>query len=117
MPRTASLANMDVGELLDLRKRVDATLSRRRGELEKQLAQLPTSTGAVRVGRGRRGISVLKGRKVAAKYRGPSGETWAGRGAKPRWLIAAMKEGGKKLDEFLIEKSTGGEPKKRRAKR
>src|SRR5438093_8835840 len=118
MARKTNLTNMDVGELLELQERVDATLVQRRSELEKQLAQLGgTSTGAVRVGRGRRGISVLKGRKVAAKYRGPSGETWAGRGAKPRWLIAAMKEGGKKLDEFLIEKSTGGEPKKRRAKR
>src|SRR5262249_17421122 len=28
-------------------------------------------------------------------------ETWAGRGAKPRWLVAAIK-GGKKLDDFLI---------------
>src|SRR5262249_27239196 len=50
------------------------------------------------------GRSVLKGRKVPPKYRGPSGETWAGRGARPRWLVAAIK-GGKKLDDFLIDKS------------
>jgi DNA-binding protein H-NS len=40
---------------------------------------------------------------VPPKYRGPNGETWAGRGAKPRWLVAAMKKG-KKLDSFLIHK-------------
>jgi DNA-binding protein H-NS len=32
------------------------------------------------------------------------GETWAGRGATPRWLVAAMKETGKKRDDFLIDK-------------
>jgi DNA-binding protein H-NS len=35
---------------------------------------------------GRAGGSALRGKKVAPKYRGPPGETWAGRGAKPRWL-------------------------------
>lgn len=59
------------------------------------------------------GRSVLKGRKVPPKYRSPSGETWAGRGAKPRWLIAAIKRG-KKLDDFLIDKSAR---KRRRSKR
>jgi DNA-binding protein H-NS len=116
MPRT-SLTNMDVGQLLELRTRIDATLVQRRGDLEKQLAELGTSTGAVSVGRGRRGVSVLRGRKVAPKYRGPDGETWAGRGAKPRWLVAAMKDSGKKLEEFLIERSPGAGQKKRRMKR
>jgi hypothetical protein len=37
--------------------------------------------------------SALKGRKVPPKYRSPSGETWAGRGARPRWLVAAIKGG------------------------
>jgi DNA-binding protein H-NS len=47
--------------------------------------------------------SSLKGKKVPPKYRSAKGETWAGRGAKPRWLVAAIK-GGKKLDDFLIDK-------------
>ena len=46
----------------------------------------------------------MKGRKVAPKYRGPGGETWAGRGARPRWLTALMKQG-RKIDEFAINKS------------
>jgi DNA-binding protein H-NS len=113
MARTASLTSMDVGQLLELRQRVDAALVQRRGDLEKQLRQLGTLRDGARIGRGRRGVSALKGRKVAAKYRGPSGETWAGRGAKPRWLVAAMKEQGKKLEDFLIHKGT----KRRRAKK
>ena len=50
---------------------------------------------------GTRGANSLKGRKVPPKDRGASGETCSGRGAKPRWLVAAMKNG-KKLDYFLI---------------
>jgi DNA-binding protein H-NS len=36
-------------------------------------------------------------------YRGRSGETWAGRGAKPRWMVEALKKG-KKMESFLIKK-------------
>jgi DNA-binding protein H-NS len=41
---------------------------------------------------------------VPAKYRGPGGETWAGRGARPRWLTALIKQG-RKLEEFAIDKA------------
>jgi DNA-binding protein H-NS len=41
-------------------------------------------------------------RKVAAKYRDPStGDTWSGRGLKPKWLSAAL-EAGRTLDEFAL---------------
>jgi DNA-binding protein H-NS len=96
-----NLSGMSVEALMDLRKRVDEMLHERRAELQRQLERMAVVGGA-RVVRG--GGSVLKGRKVPPKYRGPSGETWAGRGAKPRWLVAAIK-GGKKLDDFLIDKS------------
>ena len=58
----------------------------------------------------------MKGRKVPPKYRSRSGETWAGRGAKPTWLVAAIK-GGKRLDDFLIDKSARKGWRKRRSKR
>ena len=35
---------------------------------------------------------------VAAKYRGPNGETWSGRGLTPRWLSALLAEGKTKQD-------------------
>jgi DNA-binding protein H-NS len=106
-----------VEALMDLRKRVDETLHKRRAEIEKQLERMGRAIGVVggaRVVRG--GGSPLRGRKVSPKYRGPSGETWAGRGAKPRWLVAAIK-GGKKLDDFLIDKSARKGRRKRRSKR
>lgn len=42
------------------------------------------------------------GKKVAAKYRDPaSGQTWTGRGLKPKWLQAALGTG-KTLDDFAL---------------
>ena len=110
MPKV-NLSGMTVEALMDLRQRIDETLHRRRAELQQQLAAL----GVTRVVR-RGGGSALKGRKVPPKYRGPSGETWAGRGARPRWLVAAIKRG-RKLDDFLIDKTARKGRRKRRSKR
>ena len=112
-----NLSGMSVEALMDLRKRVDEMLHERRAEIEKQLERMDRAiavVGGARVVRGRG--SALKGKKVPPKYRGPSGETWAGRGARPRWLVAAIK-GGKKLDDFLIDKSARKGRRKRRSKR
>ena len=116
MPKL-NLSGMTVEALMDLRERVDETLLKRRAEFEKQLERMNRTiavAGGTSVVRG--GRSVLKGSKVPPKYRSPSGETWAGRGARPRWLVAAIR-GGKKLDDFLIDKSAGKGRKKRRSKR
>ena len=106
-----NLSGMTVEALMDLREQVDETLLKRRAEIEQRLERIAVVGGAriVRVGG-----SALRGRKVPPKYRGPSGETWAGRGAKPRWLVDALKRG-KKLDHFLIDRSAG--KGKRRSKR
>jgi len=112
-----SLSGMTVEALMDLRKRVDEMLHRHRAEIEQQLEKLSRTVavvGGARVVRG--GGSALRGRKVPPKYRGHSGETWAGRGAKPKWLVDAIK-GGKKLDDFLIHKSARKGRRKRRSKR
>ena len=39
---------------------------------------------------------------VAAKYRGPNGESWSGRGLMPRWLSALVSQG-QTRDDFLIK--------------
>jgi len=108
-----NLSEMSIEALMDLRKRVDEMLDERRAEIEKQLERT-AMVGGRRVVRG--GASVLKGKKVPPKYRGPSGETWAGRGTRPRWLVAAIK-GVKKLDDFLSDKSARKGRRKRRSKR
>jgi len=109
----AKLPGMSIEGLMDLRRRVDEMLHERRAEIEKQLERIAV-VGGRRVVRG--GGSVLKGKKVPPKYRSRSGETWAGRGARPRWLVAAIK-GRKKLDDFLIDKSARKGRRKRRSKR
>jgi DNA-binding protein H-NS len=113
-----NLSRMDVQALIDLRKQVEDTLVSQRSTLEKQLAALGGSIASIggKVGRGGGRGSALKGKKVAPKYRGPDGETWAGRGATPRWLKAAIKEG-KKLESFLIDKSGVRGRKKRKSRR
>ena len=109
-----NLAGLDFQGLMDLRSQVDEALTGYRSTLERQLEALGSSVASLggKVARGMRG-SKLKGMKVAPKYRGPDGDTWAGRGATPRWLKAAIKEG-KKLEDFLIDKAT---PTKRATKR
>jgi DNA-binding protein H-NS len=109
-----SLSGMAVEALMDLRKRVDQALNQHRAKLQRQLESIAVIGGGRRVVRG--GGSALKGRKVPPKYRSRSGETWAGRGGKPRWLVDAIK-GGRKLDDFLIDKSGRKGRKKRRSKR
>src|SRR5215217_221280 len=99
MAKAASnLASMSVDALLKLRDDIGATLSQKSRDLQGQLRRL----GVVGSTRGRVSSHPRKGVKVAPKYRGPDGETWAGRGATPKWLAALMKQG-RKRDEFLIE--------------
>jgi DNA-binding protein H-NS len=110
---------MDVEALLTLRGEIDKKLGEKRSELEKQLSRIGSEGDGARVGRpwGRR--SAMKGRKVPPKYRGPDGETWAGRGARPRWLAALLKQG-RKIEDFAIEKTAAARKsvaKKSRRKR
>ena len=113
-----NLKGMDVDALLALRADIDKRLSQKRSELEKQLSRLGAESGGAarnfRTGFGRR--SALKGRKVPPKYRGPGGETWAGRGARPRWLSALIRQG-RKLDEFAIDKALARKGRKARRKK
>jgi DNA-binding protein H-NS len=95
----ANLKRLNVEALLSLRTQIDKRLVELRAELEKQLDAL--------IGQPKRKGKSLKGRKVPPKYRSPDGQTWAARGQKPKWLVAAMKKG-RKMEDFLI---------KRRAKR
>ena len=104
-----NLGSMSVEQLLRLRGDVGKELTRKTVVLRSQLARLG---GEIASSRGPGG-SVLRGKKVPPKYRDRSGNTWAGRGAKPRWLVAAIKEG-KKLEDFAVERTTPG--RKRRKK-
>jgi DNA-binding protein H-NS len=62
---------------------------------KKATAQLPTKKRAAV------GVSKAAGTQVAPKYRGPEGQTWSGRGLKPRWMVALLAQGHTK-EEFAI---------------
>jgi DNA-binding protein H-NS len=117
---TLNLKNMDVDALLVLRSQVDSQLATRRSDLQKQLARLQrlaaeASVVVANVGNGR--TSAMKGVKVKPKYRdAKTGDTWAGRGVQPRWLTAALKAG-KKLEDYLIDKTARKPARKTRRKR
>jgi DNA-binding protein H-NS len=87
------IAKMDFESLMTLRQKIDAELIKHRDKIRQNLRLLggPTQARAYRK-------SSLIGTKVPPKYRGPRGETWAGRGAIPRWIKAS----GKRPEAFLI---------------
>jgi DNA-binding protein H-NS len=106
-----ALKSMTIEKLMKLKSDVEATLTQKVSEerraLEQELSKLGGYTGGKKARGGPRG-------SVAAKYRHPeTGETWAGRGLKPRWLTAAMKSG-KSLESFAVTagKGTRGRPRK-----
>jgi len=107
---TPNLSSVSVDALLKLRDEVEKALSRRAKELHDQLSRLGRAPALLGGG------SSLKGRKVPVKYRDKSGNTWAGRGAQPRWLREKLKAGAK-LEDFAVHKTPKKSKKHRRAKR
>lgn len=48
-----------------------------------------------------RGKRASSGQKAPIKYRDENGNTWSGRGLKPKWLSSAL-DSGRKLEDFLV---------------
>jgi DNA-binding protein H-NS len=97
--KIGSLKSMSVDALVSLRKNIDTLLTSKlesaKKDLQSKLSYLEGLFGdAPKAG-------TRKKRKVAAKYRGPNGESWAGRGMRPRWLTALIAEG-RKVEEFAV---------------
>jgi DNA-binding protein H-NS len=121
--RAFNFSKMEVAELVQLRDEIETALNGKivieRDELQTRMDALAALVGKHSNGKGRaapgkaprRGrraasakpkIHPLKGKKAPPKYRGPNGETWAGRGLAPRWMTDLEKKG-KKRDSFLIQ--------------
>jgi DNA-binding protein H-NS len=93
----------DLQELeLKVKKAKASAQDRTRNELREKLEAMAAAQGfkIADLFGGRGG----KGRKVAAKYVNPddAAETWTGRGRKPRWLSAKLKDGDK-IEKLLIK--------------
>jgi DNA-binding protein H-NS len=99
MPKAPNLTSMSVDALLKLQADIEKTLSSRAAQLRRELGKLSGKAG------GKGASHPLKGRKAPVKYRDRAGNTWAGRGAKPRWLAAKLKAGAK-LKDFELKGKT-----------
>ena len=73
----------------------DLGTSKRKGGKGKTKAPAKTPAASKRASAG------IKKPPVAAKFRGPNGETWSGRGLMPRWLSALVSQGQSK-ENFAI---------------
>jgi DNA-binding protein H-NS len=100
MPRTATakLSTMTIDALLQLRSQIDHQLAEHRQNLQAQLSRL---TGTASITSSSPSRPSNKGLKIAPKYRGPKGEAWAGRGLRPRWLAALIRQR-HKLEEYAV---------------
>jgi DNA-binding protein H-NS len=108
------LNSMNVEDLLALKAKVEAAISSRIDQERKRLTESmrrleAISKGSLAVARRGKANRKTKRRTLPAKYRNPNNgkETWAGRGNRPRWVVAALKGGKKKLADFE-DKSRAG---------
>jgi DNA-binding protein H-NS len=103
-------SSMSFEELLAVKAKVEVAISSRVAQERKRLTAslerldslaTPTNGALAKV----RANGLNKRRTLAPKFRNPSNpkETWAGRGLKPRWLVAALKGGKNKLIDFQID--------------
>lgn len=100
-----SLRTMSAGDLIDLRDAIDHILAEKADAERRQLqAKLDRLSGFGTSESTR--VHPLKGVKVAPRYRGPGGETWSGRGLRPKWL-SALVEQGHSPEDFKIQGAPG----------
>ena len=99
--------SMAFDELLMAKGKIETEIELRsateRSRLIEAIGELRTVAVAKSATARHRRPHALKGKKLPPRYRNPKNrkETWAGRGNRPRWLVAALK-GGKKLQAFAV---------------
>jgi DNA-binding protein H-NS len=99
------IKSLSFAELIKVKAMVGAEIERRGAKERAGLIEAIASLGR----RSKRTADAarphaLKGKKLPPRYRNPKNrsETWAGRGNKPRWLVAGLRRG-KKLEAFAIK--------------
>jgi DNA-binding protein H-NS len=103
-----SIKSMNLEELLKTKMQIELTvhslIQRELGRAVKQAAATTKPNNGLHGSNGSKQKHALKGRRLPIKFRNPKNrkETWAGRGLKPRWLVAALKGGKRRLDDFAV---------------
>jgi DNA-binding protein H-NS len=108
---TMNLSDYSFDQLMDLKKEIDSEVeSRKAKEIEVLRAKITESAQTLGVSiqelfglqqSAKRETKHARG-KQPAKYRGPNGEEWSGRGPAPRWMKVYLAKGKSKGD-FLIK--------------
>lgn len=102
-----NVKTMTFDKLLVVKGKIETEIEMRSA---RERLRIVEAIGKLRIGTATRLVTevdsrphALKGKKLPPRYRNPKNrkETWAGRGNRPRWLVAALK-GGKKLEAFAI---------------
>lgn len=101
-----SIRSMSFEELVKMRAEIETAIDLCLAQDRRNLMAALKEVGSRRSEGGKpqqRNGHALKGRKLPPLYRNPKdrSETWAGRGNRPRWLSAALKQG-KKLESFAV---------------
>jgi DNA-binding protein H-NS len=108
LPNIDGLSLSDLNELLArVNKAIQGKKDEARQETLNKLKQLAVSEGfsldeLVGKGQGGRRQRSDKGIKLKAKYVGPNGETYTGRGPTPKWL-RTLERRGEKREKFLVK--------------
>lgn len=71
------------------------------GQIKALMAEHGVTAADLATPRASRADKGSKGSSVAPKYKDAAGNTWSGRGLKPKWLTAAI-AGGANVDQFKI---------------
>jgi DNA-binding protein H-NS len=110
-PAAPNFSSHSLPELLEIKKSIESEIkSRQSREIEELRAKVAetASTFGLSVEQlmglsteGKRMTKHARG-KQPAKYRGPAGEEWSGRGPAPRWMKPFL-EKGKTKEDFLIK--------------
>ena len=109
MPRVASLKVIE-RKIEELEAKAEAIRTADKPGMKQLRAVMkkyrltPADVNTALNGRNGKHRSALAGRKLEPKYRNPANkqESWSGRGLRPKWLMAAMKQTGRKLEYFAI---------------
>ena len=108
LPNIDGLSLSDLNELLTrVNRAIQGKKDEARQETLQKLKQLAVAEGfsldeLVGKGQGGRRQRSDKGVKLKAKYVGPNGETYTGRGPTPKWL-RTLERKGEKREKFLVK--------------
>ncbi len=87
-------------------KNLQQALGGKRRQVKGRASNANAKAGGLAKTTGRKSIAKSKsksvGTVVAAKFRGPNGESWSGRGLMPRWLSALVAQGQAK-ENFAVK--------------